>query len=209
MPDLVGPIKTLSDLQRSTTLAALIVFANSQNTVAIHKGFLTNTKIKVVPLAAQDAVLNAVKHECPEIVILECPNLNPEVQLIVQKMRTLWACPILVFVDTATDEDVRTAVMYGINAFCVNGLDPCRIKSLVELAFARYAYSTALQQDLVKYKRELNGRKVIERAKGLIMERRKINESDAYDLIRRMSMAKGKPMHEVAKTILELSDLLS
>lgn len=208
MPDLVGPVRTLSDLQRSKTLAALIVFTDSQNTVEIHNGFLKNTKVKVVPMTVEEVVLNSVKIEQPDIVILECPNLSSDVQAKIQDIRALRACPIMVFVETATDEDIRNAVMYGINAFCVNGLDSSRIKSLVELAFARYAYSTALQQDLIKSQQELNGRKIIDRAKGLIMERRKINEREAYDLIRRKSMAKGKPMHEVAKTILDFSDFL-
>lgn len=209
MLDLIGSLKTVTDLQQSENLAALIVFSDSKNTTAIYDGFLPNTKIKVLPLVVEEAVLTTITREKPELIILECPTLSGEIQAKICEMRDLCGCPIMVFVEAATDEDVRIAVMSGVNAFCVNGLASDRIKSLVELAFARYAYSTALLHDLERSQQELNARKIIERAKGLLMERREINERDAYDVIRRMSMAKGKPMREIAKTILEYSEFLS
>lgn len=209
MPDLIKSINSFSGVEKSGPLSILIVFSNGQNTIDINNGLCPNTHIKVVPLSAQAVVLKTVELEQPDIIIIESPELDADAQVSIEKIRKVKSCPILMFVETAPDDIVQRAVAIGINAFCVNGLNAARVKPLIELAFARYEYSAALHQDLLKSKKELKGRKSIERAKGLIMERRQIKERDAYDLLRRMSMAKGKSMQDIAETILEFSDFLS
>lgn len=209
MPDLVESIRTFDGEKPSKALTALIVFSDSERTAEINNGLPTHIQVRIAPLKAKEIVVRSVEIEQPDIIIIDCPALTSDVQDKVELIRSTRACPILLFADTATDKDASTAVLIGVNAFCVNGLVAERIKSLMELAFARYAYSTALQQDLIRSKNELNDRKTIEKAKGLLMERRQINERNAYDVIRRMSMAKGKPMREIAETILEYSEFLS
>ena len=209
MSDLITSINSFSVIRKSRPLSILIVFSNSQNAIEISDGLCSNSNIKVVPLAVADTVLKMVELEQPEIIIIESPELGADTQVIIETIRKTISCPILMFVDAAPVETVQKAVAIGINAFCVNGLNAPRVKPLIELAFARYEQSSAMHQDLLKSQKELEGRKSIERAKGLIMERRQISERDAYDLIRRMSMAKGKSMRDIAVTILDFSDFIS
>lgn len=209
MPKMDKETDRLSTDKGLGPLNILLVFTDAQKTIEINDGLPPNTRLKVAPLNVLQGVLQSVRFEQPDIIIVECPQLSDDVQEKIEKIRDVKPCPILMFVESASEETTQKAVAIGVNAFCVDGLISGRIKPLIELAFARYEYSAALQRDLLKSKNELEGRKSIERAKGLIMERRKINERDAYDLIRRMSMAKGKSMQNIAETILEFSDFLS
>lgn len=145
----------------------------------------------------------------PSVVILQTEKLDKIVLDFISIFQEIDSFPIVLFVDEANENDYVVALEKGINALCVNGLTKERISDVINMGKAQHNYTVSLKSELRRAQQELDSRKTIERAKGLIMERRKLNEQDAYNLIRGMSMAKGKPMHEVAATILDFSDFLS
>lgn len=117
--------------------------------------------------------------------------------------------PIALFTHDDDPERIRAALRAGVSAYVVRGLDTARLRSVIEVAVARFEEYQAMKQALDESRRQLAQRKVVERAKGIVMKQRGISEDEAYRLLRRLAMDRGKPLSEVAQTIVTADELLS
>ena len=116
--------------------------------------------------------------------------------------------PILVFAQRSDEHMIRQAMRIGVSSFVVDGWSSTRVKSLVEIAIARFEENQALREELDQAKTTLAERKVIERAKGILMLRRKCDEQQAYGLLRKMAMDRNEKIVEVAHSVLDAAELL-
>jgi response regulator NasT len=116
--------------------------------------------------------------------------------------------PIVLFTNDNDTSNVRAAVAAGVSAYIVAGLSPERIRPILDVAMARFEHEQGLRQELATAKTELQDRKVIDRAKGLLMQRQGLSEKVAYDKLRKAAMDKGLRLGEVAQRMLDAADLL-
>ena len=116
--------------------------------------------------------------------------------------------PIVLFTNDEDTRHVREAVAAGVCAYIVAGLDPARIRPILEVAMARFQHEQGLRRELADAKTELHERKVIDRAKGLLMQRQGLSEQGAYQKLRKAAMDKGLRLGEVAQRMLDAADLL-
>jgi len=116
--------------------------------------------------------------------------------------------PIVLFTDDEDTAHVQDAMAAGVAAYVVAGLAPQRIRPILEVALARFAHEQALRTELVQARTALQERKVIDRAKGLLMQRQAITEQEAYDRLRRAAMDRGLRLADVAQRMLDAADLL-
>lgn len=116
--------------------------------------------------------------------------------------------PVMIFADDDPDKLASVAIRYGITSFIVAGFEIRRVPTLIEVTLERFKLHNALRSELVKSQEELAARKVIERAKGLLMDRKQLNEQEAYRSLRELAMRQSKPIKEVAETLLLYSDIL-
>lgn len=116
--------------------------------------------------------------------------------------------PIVLFTDDEDTSHVRDAIAAGVTAYVVAGLGAERIKPVLDVAMARFQHEEALLRQLADARSQLHERKVVERAKGLLMQRHAINENEAYARLRKAAMDKGLKLAEVAQRILDVADLL-
>lgn len=116
--------------------------------------------------------------------------------------------PVVMFTQDGGAETIRAAVKAGVSAYVVDGLSPERIRPILEVACARFEAHQALAERLAETERQLAERKAVERAKGLLMQRRGLSEDEAYRELRRLAMQTGKRMGEVAETLLAAAHLL-
>ena len=123
--------------------------------------------------------------------------------------------PIVMFTNDHDSGNARAAVAAGVSAYIVAGLSPQRIRPILDVALARFEHEQALRQELQvtrseleELSSELKDRKVIDRAKALLMERQKLSESDAYARLRKAAMDKNLKMVDVAQRMLDVADLL-
>ena len=107
--------------------------------------------------------------------------------------------PIVLFTNDNDTTHVKDAVAAGVSAYIVAGLSPDRIRPILDVAMARFEHEQGLRQELAHAKTELQDRKVIDRAKGIIMQRQGLNEKAAYDKLRKAAMDKGLRLGEVAQ----------
>lgn len=116
--------------------------------------------------------------------------------------------PVVMFTQDRESESIRAAVRAGVSAYIVDGLAPERLRPILEVACARFEAHQALTRKLADTERQLAERKSVERAKGLLMARRQMDEAAAYQELRRLAMQTGKTMGEVAETLIAAAHLL-
>ena len=116
--------------------------------------------------------------------------------------------PIVLFTNDNDTSNVRAAVAAGVSAYIVAGLSPERIRPILDVAMARFEHEQGLRHELANAKTELQDRKIIDRAKGLLMQRQGLSEKVAYDKLRKAAMDKGLRLGEVAQRMLDAADLL-
>lgn len=116
--------------------------------------------------------------------------------------------PILVFAQRSDEHMIRQAMRIGVSSFVVDGWSSSRVKPLIDIAIARFEENQALREALDQAKTTLAERKVIERAKGILMLRRKCDEQHAYALLRKMAMDRNEKIIEVAHHVIGAAELL-
>jgi len=116
--------------------------------------------------------------------------------------------PVVMFVDQSDETMMREAITAGVTAYIVDGLSPKRIKPILEVAIARFQSFQALRQELEQTKTTLAERKLVDRAKGILMTTRGLSEQDAYNALRKAAMNQNRRMAEIAKSVVELADLM-
>ncbi|MET0320157.1 MAG: ANTAR domain-containing protein [Duganella sp.] len=117
--------------------------------------------------------------------------------------------PIVMFTESDDTASMEAAVAAGVSAYIVAGLQSDRIKPVLNVALARFKREQKLLDELLDTKSKLAERKIIERAKGLLMQRQRFTEEQAYQKLRSMAMSKNLKLSEVAQRILDVEDLLS
>jgi response regulator NasT len=109
--------------------------------------------------------------------------------------------------DRASDT-IREAVQAGVSAYIVDGLAAERVKPIIEVAIARFESFQAVKSELAQVKTKLSERKLVEKAKGVLMKARSIDEEAAYSALRKMAMERNLTIGEVSRQLLAVSDLL-
>ena len=116
--------------------------------------------------------------------------------------------PIVLFTNDEDTTHVRDAIAAGVTAYVVAGLSPDRVRPVLEVAMARFQHEEALRRELADARSELRDRKVIDRAKGILMQRQGLSEQAAYEKLRKTAMDKGLKLADVAQRIVDVADLL-
>ena len=117
--------------------------------------------------------------------------------------------PIVLFTDDSDTSPVKDAVAVGVSAYIVDGLSSKRIRPILEVAMARFEYEQNLRLERDDARSALQERKLVDRAKSLLMQRQGLNESQAFNKLRKAAMDQGIKLGEVAKRMLDMADLLA
>lgn len=116
--------------------------------------------------------------------------------------------PVALFVDRSDAGLSAAAIEAGLSAYVVDGLTPARVKPVLDAAIARFRMMQRMRTELAETKRALEDRKVIDRAKGLLMRARCIPEDEAYALLRKTAMDQGRRVADVAEALVTAAGLL-
>jgi response regulator NasT len=116
--------------------------------------------------------------------------------------------PIVMFTSDEDTSHVPEAVAAGVTAYIVDGLAPERIRPILTVAMARFRHQEALLAELDNARGELHDRKLIDRAKGLLMQRQGLSEPEAYAKLRKAAMNKGVKLADIAQQMIDMAELL-
>jgi response regulator NasT len=144
----------------------------------------------------------------PDMIIIEAESDARDVLEHVVVATSEQPRPIVLFTEDHDKSSMQAAMEAGVSAYVVAGLHAERIKPVLDVAMARFHSDQKLRAELSDTKLKLADRKTIERAKGLLMERHKMSEDEAYQKLRRLAMDKNLKLAEVAQRIMDVADLL-
>jgi response regulator NasT len=144
----------------------------------------------------------------PDIIIIGLGNPNRDVLEQMFQVSRVVSRPVAMFVDRSDEATTRAAVEAGVSAYIVDGLKKERVKPIVDMAISRFAAFDRLQRELAEARNELAARKVIERAKGILMRSRQLSEEEAYALLRQAAMNEKRKIADIAQSVVTAVSLL-
>ncbi len=145
----------------------------------------------------------------PDVVIVDVTNPTRDVIEELSLAASPLDRPVAMFVDQSDDGLTKAAIEAGVSAYVVDDLRPDRLRPVISAAIARFNVFRRMRDELTETKRALEERKVIDRAKGLLMKARGIDEDEAYAVLRKAAMDQGKRIFDVASAIVTAAELLS
>jgi two-component system, response regulator / RNA-binding antiterminator len=159
-------------------------------------------------LSSPIALLKTIDELKPEVIVIdtESPSRDVLEHLVVMSQHT--PRPVVMFATDGAQEKIREAVRAGVSAYVVGGLDPSRVKTIVEVAVAHFEDFQNLRTQLAQANLKLSERKLVERAKGMLMKARGLDEDAAYALLRKVAMDRKLKIAEVAQQLIASADLL-
>jgi response regulator NasT len=144
----------------------------------------------------------------PDVVLIDLENPSRDVLEQMFQVSRAVKRPIAMFVDQSDAASIQASVDAGVSAYIVDGLKKERIKHILDLCISRFNAFARLQAQLETTRTALEERKVIDRAKGILMKLRNLSEEEAYALLRRTAMNENRKIAEIAQSILTASELL-
>ena len=151
----------------------------------------------------------SVSQLSPEVVVVSADTPDAPVFDGLQRLAYAHPKPVVMFAKDSRAETIRRSVACGVSAYVVDGWSPERLTAIVEAATARFEAYSAVQQELARTRQKLSERKVVEKAKGIVMQQRGLNEEQAYSSLRKMAMDQSLPLAEVARRVIAVSQLLA
>ena len=162
----------------------------------------------VVHISVMQNLLSRIYALDPDVILIDLENPSRDVLEQMFQVSRAVRRPIAMFVDQSDAASIQASVEAGVSAYIVDGLRKERIKPILDLCISRFNAFAKLQDELARTKSALEDRKIIDRAKGILMKLKGLNEDEAYVLMRSTAMREKKKIGEIAQSILTASELL-
>jgi two-component system, response regulator / RNA-binding antiterminator len=144
----------------------------------------------------------------PDVVIVDTDSPTRDTLENLATLSSNNPRPVVVFTDDGSHGPMQRALRAGVSAYVIAGLQPERLEPVLQVAIARFEQDAALRAQLSKAEQQLAGRKLIERAKGVLMAEAGLDEDAAYKRLRKLAMDRGKRLADVAQSVIDAKDLL-
>jgi len=144
----------------------------------------------------------------PDVICIDLENPNRDVLEQMFHVSRVVRRPVAMFVDRSDSDMIRAAVEAGVGAYVVDGLKKERVQAVVDMAITRFKAFNDLREELDRARQALGERKVVERAKGILMKERGLSEEAAYTLLRKAAMTDNKRVVEIAQAVITAAGLL-
>lgn len=150
-----------------------------------------------------------IKERQPDIVLIDIANPSRDTLEELALASGPMERAVAMFVDRSEAGLSDAAIEAGVSAYVVDGMQPARVKPVLDAAIARFRMFQRMRTELAETKRALEDRKVIDRAKGMIMKARGVEEDEAYAILRKAAMDQNKRVADVAGALVTAAGLLS
>ncbi|WP_404406378.1 ANTAR domain-containing response regulator [Pelagibacterium halotolerans] len=189
-------------------LSILVVDDNRIRASIIEDGLREAGHANVVVITEVNEVAARIGEIAPDVVIIDLENPNRDMLEHFFALSRALQRPIAMFVDKSDIGSMEAAVDAGVSAYVVDGLRKERIKPILDMAISRFRAFSRLRDELAAAKSELEDRKTIEKAKGILMKTRGLSEEEAYTLLRRTAMNQNRRVVEIAQSLITAAGLL-
>jgi two-component system, response regulator / RNA-binding antiterminator len=194
--------------QRDSTLKIAIVDESPIRAAILEDGLREAGFMLVERITETRNLLARIYALDPDVILIDLENPSRDVLEQMFQMSRAVKRPVAMFVDQSDSASIQASVDAGVSAYIVDGLRKERITSILDLCISRFNAFSRLQGELEQAKGALEERKVIDRAKGVLMKAKKLSEEDAYALLRKTAMNENKKIIEIAQSVLTAAELL-
>jgi response regulator NasT len=187
----------------------ILVIDESQSRAAELSAGLIRAGHQVAAVLSSALDLNArIKDIKPDVILIETDAPSRDTLENLAVMDRDMPRPVIIFAQDGDSDSIRSAMKAGVAAYVVDGLDISRLKPIIDVAVAQFDEHQALKKELADATRKLSDRKVVDKAKGILMKTRGLDEEQAYAALRKLAMERAKPMAAVAQDLIDMAKLL-
>ena len=149
----------------------------------------------------RNTLVHGVVRHAPDVLVCELPRPDAAFFKLIQTITETAPCAVLLFTSDADAEHIQNGVTCGVHGYIVDGYSPQRLRALVHLAQSRFQYERALRLALQDATTRFEERKVVERAKAILMRARHLSDDDAFRILRTASMHTNQRLGQVSQSI--------
>lgn len=189
-------------------LTILVIDENAVRAAIIEDGLREAGHRHVTVALGVQGIAKTVETLAPDVIIIDIENPNRDMMEHLFQLTRSVSRPIAMFVDRSDSASIEAAVDAGVSAYIVDGLRKERVKPILDMAVSRFNAFSRLQRELAEAKNALEERKIIERAKGILMKMRGMSEEEAFALIRQTAMNEKKKLVDIAQSVVTAAGLL-
>jgi response regulator NasT len=193
---------------KSNSLNVLVIDENRIRASVIEEGLRDAGYDSVTIIADMTGLVRRITEINPDVIVIDLENPNRDVLESMFQISRAVKRPIAMFVDKSDEASIEAAVDAGVSAYIVDGLKQERVRPILKMAISRFNAFSRLSRELEEARGELENRKLIDRAKGLVMRARGLSEKEAYALLRRTAMEQNRKIVEIAQSLITAASLL-
>jgi two-component system, response regulator / RNA-binding antiterminator len=189
-------------------LSVLVVDEDAMRASIIEAGLRASGHNHVTIVHDLNGIARRIAEIEPDVIIIDLQNPNRDMLENLFQLSRAVQRPIAMFVNRSDKASMEAAIEAGVSAYVVNGLAENRIKPILDMAVSRFNAYSRMARELREAKSELENRKIIDRAKGLLMKSRQLDEASAYNLLRTTAMNQNRTIADIAQSLVVAAGLL-
>ena len=186
----------------------LIVDQNLARATILEEGLREAGYRDLIVVRDMQNLMRRILEEAPDVILIDLENPNRDVLEQMFQVSRVVQRPVAMFVDSADKGAIEKAIEAGVSAYVVDGLRKERVQAIVETSISRFRAFEKLRVELDETRRQLADRKLVDRAKGILMKQRGLSEEAAYEALRRAAMDANLRIGEVAQSVITAAGLL-
>ena len=194
--------------QPEKPLRVILVDRSSGRAAILERALADQGYDVIARLGEGDDVLEAVRRRQPDIVLIDMDLPDRDTLESLRMLNQKLPRPVVMFAGESDEDLITAAVRAGVSAYAVDGLDPRRLKPIMDVAIARFREYQALRNELEETRGKLADRKDIDKAKAILMRQKGISEEAAYAALRKLAMDRNQKIGEVARMLIAAAELL-
>ena len=187
----------------SVSVRVLLADSDPERAIAFETLMGHADGVSIIRLAPGESLLDAVARVAPDVVIVDMARPDRDALDDIRNVTRHAPRPIIMFVDRDDRHFMEAAIAAGVSSYNVVGADLPEIKPIVQAAVALFRRYRQVEEELRKAEASLRERGIIDRAKALLMRRRRIGEPEAYRWLRRQAMDRGRRIVDIAQSLLD------
>ncbi len=189
-------------------LSILVIDENAIRAQIIEEGLRAAGHERVTVVHEIQGVARIVERIAPDVIVIDLENPNRDMLESMFLLSRSVRRPIAMFVDRSDRASIEAAVEAGVSAYVVDGLRQERVKPIVDMAISRFNAFSRMTQELEAARTALENRKLVDRAKAILMKSRGLSEDDAYRLLRTAAMKQNRKISDIAQSLIMAAGLL-
>ena len=193
---------------RGAALTVLVIDENRLRASIIEAGLREAGHTEVVLVDDVTGIAARIAALEPDVIVIDIENPNRDMLENMFQLSRAVKRPIAMFVDRSDTAWIEAAVDAGVSAYVVDGLKKERVKPILDMAISRFNAFSRMERDLEEARTELESRKTVERAKGILMKSRGLSEQESYALLRKTAMNQNRKISDVAQALVTTAGLL-